>query len=89
VTRSDITNQLLRFLNDALSAEDLSAWAGHAIVANDNANPPLPVHEHDFLEDVLTDCLLARESQFELSKEAARTLMEHLRVGESPSHAEG
>jgi len=58
LNRNELSWQLQRFLKGSLSADDLSEWALQKVVENDNAKPPIPQAEHDFLEEVLEKCAL-------------------------------
>ena len=58
MNRNELSWQQQRFLKGSLSADELSAWALQKVVENDNAQPPIPQAEHDFLEEVLEKCAL-------------------------------
>ena len=79
VARTAVAQQLVKFLNGAMSAEQLSSWALNAVVENDNAKPALPVAEHEVLEEVLTACALSEANGFALSTSEIKALLERLR----------
>jgi len=82
--RAELSQQLIRWLNGALSAEQMSEWAGHAILETENAQPRLPVGEHDFLSQILDECALTVEPQFELTPERTKELLRQLAEAPEP-----
>jgi hypothetical protein len=83
--RSAIAWQLVKFQHGRIAALELSAWARKAIVENDNLAPALPVGEHDFLEDILTSCLLSEAQGFEIFQPQVAELLQRLTAEPEPS----
>jgi hypothetical protein len=76
--RSDLAQQLIRFINAAISARELSEWAAGRIYDNNHSKPRMPLGEHDFLDEFLQACALATEPQMEFTAEKAREYLKQL-----------
>ena len=85
MTRGDLAQQLLRWLNGALSPQELSEWAAHMMIENDNVRPRMPVGEHDFLDAILQECALSVEPQFVLTSERTQDFLKQLATEAEPS----
>jgi hypothetical protein len=78
MNRWDLASQLRRRLSGEISEDELSAWAREKIMENDNIRPPLPIDEHDLLEDMLAQRSLAIEPGQVLTSDQIRAFVRKL-----------